>query len=87
MIANANYNSSPTASTGYGEEGTVSTVYLVAEPVMNSRHGSISSMSNHILNLLKEDEFYPEVESKKLIQMESKQFVPSVATRINRGRG
>ena len=93
MIANANYNSSPTASTGSYEEGTVSTVYLtVVEPVMFVKTRPYSppvSLDSFLkpINLFKEDEFLPEEVCKKSIQMESKRFVPSVVTRINRGRG
>jgi len=95
MIANANYNSSPTAFTGYGEEGTCyETGYC---PDMNrncsscgdgSKGPSISFRNfDAPINLFKEDEFLPEEVCKKSIQMESKRFVPSVVTRINRGRG
>ena len=91
MIANANYDSSPTAPTGSYEEGTVSTVYLtVVEPVMFVKTRPYSppvSLDSFLkpINLLHEDEFLEEI-CKKSIQMESKRFVPPVSTRINRGK-
>jgi len=87
MIANANYNSSPTASIGYGEEGTIFTVYLVAEPVYRDGPSICPDCFLKPINLFKEDEFYPDVEGKKLIRMEKKQFNFPLITRINRGRG
>lgn len=72
MIANANYG------------GT--------EPTYDNWCGSSSSSISFIvfddlINLFKEDEFYPEEVCKKSIQMESKRFIPPPVTRINRGRG
>jgi len=91
MIANANYDSSPTVSTGYDDEGTTSTVYLVAEPVMNTCYGSngpsiCPDCFLKPINLLHEDEFFEEI-CKKSIRMESKRFIPPPITNINRGRG
>jgi hypothetical protein len=72
MIANANYGGTePTYDNWCGSSG----------PSISFRNFDAP------INLFKEDGFYPEEVCRKSIQMENKRFVPSVATRINRGRG
>ena len=58
----------------------------------NSSCGSGSPSMSYItfddpINLLEEDDFYPEIICRKLIRMEKKQFNFPPITRINRGRG
>jgi len=89
MIANANYNSSPTVSTGCYDTGYCPDMNRDCSSCGRASHSPSISFRNFLkpINLFKEDEFFPEEVCKKSIQMESKRFVPPVTSRINRGRG